>query len=42
MNKTKFLDVDLVEMNQTYEYLIDKKEDIKIIGLLAQSISSKK
>ena len=36
MNKTRAkFDADLVEMNQTYRYLIDKKEECKIIGLLA-------
>ena len=35
MNKTRAkFDADLVEMNQTYRYLIDKKEECKIIGLL--------
>lgn len=36
MNKTRAkFDADLVEMNQSYRYLINKKEECKIIGLLA-------
>ncbi len=36
INKTRAkFDADLIEMNQTYRYLIDKKEECKIIGLLA-------
>lgn len=36
MNKTRGkFDADLVEMNETYRYLIEKKEECKIVGLLA-------